>query len=135
MTKEEMKKDAEDAHIVEEQQQPKEENKKRSFLGKVWNGCCWLGKKAWEHKEEIATGVVAVIATKTYCDSKNEKKVDTAFNVGCTTGVISARVEHSPLTEEEKDGFYSDRGLNRSAFRNDEKIGTAIVEEIKAARK
>lgn len=137
MTKEEVKQDmknrAEDAHVIDEQQ-PKKENKKRSFFGKVLNGCCWLGKKAWEHKEEIATGIAAIVATKAYCDRKNEKKVDTAFNVGCTTGVISARVEHSPLTENEKEEFFVDRGLNRSAFRNDEKIGTAIVEKIKAAR-
>ena len=136
MTKEEIKKDmknrAEDAQVIDEQQQ------QGGILG-------WVRKKVDYYMEHPLEAVVKAVKggilfyggykTGKYIANKDVKeKVEEAWNRGCTDGVIAARVEHSPLTEEEKNTFFESNGWVRQAYGSDEKIGTAIVEEIKSLR-
>lgn len=139
MTKEEIKKDmknrAEDAQVIDEQQKQKETS---GILG-------WVRKKVDYYKEHPLEAIGKFVGgcillyggykTGKHVANKDvNEKVEEAWNRGCTDGVIAARVEHSPLTEEEKNTFFENKGWIRQAYGSDEKIGTAIVEEIKSLR-
>lgn len=134
---EERKNSAEEVQIIGEtpQEVVKKRKEKKSLIGKIWDGVCWTSRKIWEHKETVATGIAVYGITKAYDKVEKAKAVDKAWNVGCTTGRISGKVEfNNSLTESEKDGWYRERNLSRPAFRNDDKLGQLEVEAIKARR-
>lgn len=139
MTKEEVKQDmknrAEDAQIVDEQQKQKEMSGIRG----------WIRKKVDHYKEHPLEAVVKIVGgvillyggykTGKHVANKDvNEKVEEAWNRGRTDGVIAARIEHSPLTKEEKDTFFENNGWVQQEYRDKEKIGTSIVEEIKSLR-
>ena len=138
MTKEEVKQDmknrAEDAQIIDEQQQ----KETGSIRG-------WIRKKVDYYKKHpleavgkiIGSGILLYGGYKTGKHVANKdinEKIEGAWNKGRTDGVIAARIEHSPLTKEEKDTFFENNGWVRQEYRDKEKIGTTFVEEIKSLR-
>ena len=137
MTKEEVKQDmknrAEDAQVIDEQQ------KQKSGIRD------WIRKKVDYYKKHpleavgkiIGGGILLYGGYKTGKHVANKdvnEKVEEAWNKGRTDGVIAARIEHSPLTEEEKDTFFENNGWVRQEYRDKEKIGTDFVGEIKSLR-
>lgn len=139
MTKEEVKQDmknrAEDAQIIDEQQKQKETSGIRGWIRKKVD---YYKKHPLEAVGKIVGGGILLYGGyeigKHVTNKDVNEKVEEAWNKGRTDGVIAARIEHSPLTKEEKDTFFENNGWVQQEYRDKEKIGTSIIEEIKSLR-
>jgi hypothetical protein len=120
---------------VDDNKKEKKSSKFKKVLGIITDAAETTGKLIWKNRGKIATGIIVYGATKVYDNVKKEQAVNKAWNVGCTTGRVSGKIEfNNSLTETEKREWYQDNKLNRDAFLNDDKLGAAIVDEIKARR-
>ena len=133
---EERKNNAEEAQVViEETQQTPQQNKKekKSFIGKVWDGVCWTGRKIWENKETVATVVATVVVTKAVDNRSHKKELKRVAacerNNGAVEGIMASTIEHSKLPEENKQSWYNRAGMNRENCKNVERATRAVINE------
>lgn len=134
---EERKNNAEEAQVVieETQQQTPQQNKKekKSFIGKVWDGVCWTGRKIWENKETVAAVVATVAVTKAVDNRSHKKELKRVAacerNNGAVEGIMASTIEHSKLPEENKQSWYNRAGMNRENCKNVERATRAVINE------
>lgn len=132
---EERKNSAEEAQVVKEetQQTPNNKKEKKSFIGKVWDGVCWTGRKIWENKETVATVVATVVVTKAVDSHSHKKELKRVAarerNNGAVDGIMASTIEHSKLPEENKQSWYNRAGMNRENCKNVERATRAVINE------